>query len=206
MTNTWAILSQLGDSRLLLPTAAVLVAAGAWRRYAWARRWALALFAVGLIVLTSKLAFLGWGIGIARLDFTGFSGHAAISAIVWPVVLWLLFDSGQRGRWGAAVGLMLAIAIAYSRLPLNAHSWSEVISGFVLGAAGTVITISGSGSSQRLHCGWVAGALLAGACVPIAIPQVHTHQMVVRLAKALSGTVKEFDREMLRHRKQHKTH
>ncbi len=206
MTNTWAMLSQLGDSRLLLPTAAVLIAAGAWQRHAWARRWAVVLIAVGLIVLASKLAFLGWGIGIARLDFTGFSGHAAISAIVWPVVLWLLFGSGQRGRWGGAVGLMLAIAVAYSRLPLNAHSWSEVISGFVLGAAGTLMTISGSASAQRLHRGWVAAALLAGACVPVAIPQVHTHQMVVKLAKTLSGTVKEFDREMLRHREQRKTH
>lgn len=200
MPNIWVMLSQLGDSRLLLPTAAVLIAAGLWLRHAWARRWAVNLIVVGLVVLASKLAFLGWGIGIPRLDFTGLSGHAAISAIVWPVVLWLLSGRGRLGRWGVALGLILAIAIAYSRLPLNAHSWSEVIGGFVVGAAGALITISVGVSAQRLHRGWVAGALLAGLCVPIAIPQAHTHQMVVQLAKTLSGTVKEFDRETLRHR------
>lgn len=198
MTTPWATLSQLGDSRLLLPTAVLLIAIGLWRGHPWARRWVVALLAVGLIVLASKLAFLGWGLGIASIDFTGFSGHAAMSALVWPVILWLLTGGGKTGRWGAALGLLLAASIGYSRLPLNAHSWSEVISGFALGAAGSLATLSGATPIPCLRRRWVIAALAVGACVPAAIPQVHTHQLVVKVAKALSGSVKEFDREMLR--------
>jgi len=44
----------------------------------------------GAIVSASKLAFMGWGIGIRELDFTGFSGHSALFAVFWPIFLWLL--------------------------------------------------------------------------------------------------------------------
>lgn len=198
MTNLWATLSQLGESLLLLPTALLLIAIGLCRGHPWARRWVVALSTVALIVLTSKLAFLGWGVGIASMNFTGFSGHAAISALVWPVILWLLTADEKAGRWGAALGLLLAASIGYSRLPLNAHSWSEVISGFALGAAGSLATLLGAAPIPRLRRRWVIAGLAAGACVPAAIPQVHTHETVVKVAKALSGSVKEFDREMLR--------
>ena len=33
----------------------------------------------GTVVCISKLAFMGWGIGIREIDFTGFSGHTALS-------------------------------------------------------------------------------------------------------------------------------
>jgi len=196
MTTIWALLSQLGDSRLLLPSASALIAIELWRGNIWARRWALAVGIVGLAVLSSKLAFLGWGVGISRLNFTGFSGHAAMSALVWPVVLWLLMGCSAPGRWGALFGLLLAVSIAYSRLPLNFHSLSEVIGGFVLGAAGSMAALSGGAPSRPLQGKWVATALLLGACVPAVIPQVHTHQMVVAAAKAISGRTTVFDRSM----------
>ena len=66
-----------------------------------------------------KLAFMGWGIGIRELDFTGFSGHSALSASIWPVMMWLL-----TGRFSTAVrktavlsGYALALLIGYSRRP-----------------------------------------------------------------------------------------
>ena len=66
-----------------------------------------------------KLAFMGWGIGIRELDFTGFSGHSALSASIWPVMMWLL-----TGRFSTAVrktavlsGYALALLIGYSRPP-----------------------------------------------------------------------------------------
>lgn len=198
MTNPWASLSQLGDSRLLLPIAASLIAIGLWRGNPWARRWALAMGAIGLIVFASKLAFLGWGLGIPRLNFTGFSGHAAMSALVWPVVFWLLMNDRVAGRSGALFGLLLALSIAYSRLPLNVHSLSEVISGFALGAAGSLSALSGGPPIPRLQRRCVIAAIVLGSCVPAVIPQVHTHQMVVAAAKALSGRVTVFDRSMQR--------
>ena len=79
-------------------------------------QWALLFGGVGAIVCASKLAFMGWGIGIRELDFTGFSGHSALSASIWPVMMWLL-----TGRFSTAVrktavlsGYALALLIGYS--------------------------------------------------------------------------------------------
>lgn len=188
----------LGDSRLLLPMAATLLLAG-WRAGAvWHVRWAIALMVVGLIVLTSKLAFLGWGVGVASLDFTGFSGHAAMSAAVWPMTAFITSSTHRSGKWAAMLGFGLAAAVAYSRIPLNAHSWSEVISGGLLGAVGSAWVLAAtSTASRRLHAGWAALALAIGCSVPIAFPQVRTHHLVVQMATALSGATKVFDRSAL---------
>lgn len=176
----------LGDSRLLLPAAVVLIAFGAFQRSRWSLRWAGSLCVIGTLVLGSKLAFLGWGIGLARLDFTGFSGHAALSALIWPVLLAIGLTT-PRPHWGAGAGLMLAAAIAYSRLPLNAHSWSELVSGWLLGASGAVWTLRRLDASPTARPGWLATALVVGAFMPLAFPQATTHEAVVRLATTLSG-------------------
>jgi hypothetical protein len=52
------------------------------KQAAW--RWALLFGITGAIVCASKLAFMGWGMGIRELDFTGFSGHTALSTF-WPI-------------------------------------------------------------------------------------------------------------------------
>lgn len=198
MPSTWHLLSLLGDSRLLLPMAAVLLLAG-WRGCsAWHESWAMALTVVGLVVLTSKLAFLGWGIGLASLDFTGFSGHSAISAVVWPMTLFIAAPTHRSGKWAAMLGLGLSAAVAYSRIPLNAHSWSEVISGGVLGALGSAWALSATKTAaRRLHTGWAVLALAIGCCMPVLFPQVRTHHLVVQMAAALSGDGKAFDRSAL---------
>jgi len=200
MPSPWHLLSTLGDSRLLLPMAAMLLIVG-WRTdTTWYVRWALALLMVGLTVLVSKLAFLGWGIGVARFDFTGFSGHAAMSAVVWPMVMYVAV--GRSPRWDALLGFALAAAIGYSRIPLNAHSWSEIGAGLALGALGTAWVLGRERKPRRLAAHWVALALFVGSCVPLMVPQLRTHQAVVQLAKALSGAAKEFDRSALHGKKQ----
>lgn len=188
----------LGDSRLLLPMAAILLVAGWHAGAVWHVRWAMALMLVGLIVLISKLAFLGWGIGVASLDFTGFSGHAAMSAVVWPMTAFIAGTTHRAGNWTAMLGFALAAAVGYSRIPLNAHSWSEVISGALLGAVGSAWVLGATSSAtRRLHAGWAALALAIGCCAPVAFPQVRTHQLVVQMATALSGAAKAFDRSAL---------
>lgn len=188
----------LGDSRLLLPMAAVLLFAG-WRvGTVWHVRWAMALMVVGLVVLASKLAFLGWGIGVASLDFTGFSGHAAMSAVVWPMAAFIAATTHRAGKWAAMLGFALAAAVGYSRIPLNAHSWSEVVSGGLLGALGSVwVLCAATTDSRRPHTRWAALALVIGCAIPVIFPQVRTHQIVVQIAKTLSGATKEFDRSVL---------
>lgn len=135
----WATVTWFGDSGFLLPVAlwisVWLGVRDATRPSAW--RWAL-LFGLGCCVIAvSKIAFLGWGIGIALINFTGFSGHTALSASVWPVACWLAASQQvHRVRVAAAsFGLMFAVFIGASRLALYAHSKSEVAAGFALGIA-----------------------------------------------------------------------
>nr|BAT24421.1 acid phosphatase homologue [Klebsiella sp. 370] len=88
----WQLISFFGDSTVLLPSAAalfiVLMLRKTSRLLAW--QWSLLFGITGAIVCASKLAFMGWGLGIRELDYTGFSGHSALSAAFWPIFLWLL--------------------------------------------------------------------------------------------------------------------
>lgn len=73
----WQLISFFGDSTVLLPSAAalfiVLMLRKTSRLLAW--QWSLLFGITGAIVCASKLAFMGWGLGIRELDYTGFSGH-----------------------------------------------------------------------------------------------------------------------------------
>lgn len=186
MRSIWHALSLLGDSRFLLPVVLCLAIAGILKRHAWALRWLLGVLAVLLTTLATKVAFLGWGIGITRLDFTGFSGHAAMSAAVWPVVLYLCLPNCGTKRWAAGTGLLLAAVIAYSRLPLNAHSWMEVASGWLLGAAASGWTLSAlSRAPYRLNVRMMSLGIAAGLSLSIVLPR--THDAVVHFARTLAS-------------------
>lgn len=91
--------------------------------------------------MLSKLAFLGWGIGSARFDFTGFSGHTALATSVWTVVFWLAaLKFAPFLRIVAAIaGWMWGVTVGVSRLALEVHSPAEVVTGVVLG---TVVSAS----------------------------------------------------------------
>lgn len=135
----WHWLTFLGDSMLLLPCAAIIVILLLWkadtRRTCW--QWLLLFGGASAVVVVSKLAFLGWGIGSEAYDFTGFSGHSAMSASIWPVMLWILANRASRGMHIAAVaaGYLLAAVVGLSRIILHAHSVSEVMAGLLLGYA-----------------------------------------------------------------------
>jgi hypothetical protein len=78
---TWHLTTILGGVGLTAPLAVAILL---WLAAAHCRRlallWSALLGAVIMLVMASKLAFLGWGLGIQALDFTGFSGHAARAA------------------------------------------------------------------------------------------------------------------------------
>ncbi|WP_311791641.1 MULTISPECIES: phosphatase PAP2 family protein [Pantoea] len=133
----WRTLTYFGDSMLLIPTAVIIALILPWksdnRRTVW--YWLLAFGLAGLLVSLSKILFLGFGIGSARFNFTGFSGHSAMSATLWPVMLWLV-----SGRWPAllrllaiGVGYLIPLMVGFSRLVMHAHSASEVATGLLLG-------------------------------------------------------------------------
>jgi len=193
MSDVWRTLSALGDSRWLLPMALVLLITlpRADARLKW--RWLLAIAVTAGVTLASKLAFMGWGVGIKSVHFTGFSGHAAMSSVIYPVVGALLAGTGKRSRRiGLVIGVLLATAIAWSRIPLHAHSLSEVIAGLMLGLGCSTWAMHTAGPSSRPNAVAAAAAVLAGMVLPLALPDVHTHQLVIALAKLISGRAEIF--------------
>ncbi|MFT4190800.1 MAG: phosphatase [Comamonas sp.] len=198
MHALWTLLSALGNSKWLLPAAVLLVLFSGPQRWVLGARWLGAVACVSLLVLASKLAFMGWGVGSHRLDFTGFSGHATLSAAIYPVALGLLAGPRWRGL-GIAAGVLLALAISYSRLPLHAHSVSEVVSGSILGLMASVWFYQGGLAPMRaplLACG--AAVVVAAAASQNVMPGVATHDIVMRLAQSMSGRDVLYDRAWLR--------
>lgn len=132
----WAVFTKLADTNFTLPVALLLAiwlaAAREWRLAFW---WCI-LFGFGLFLVTAtKVAYVGWGIEIASIDFRGFSGHAMRAAAIAPPIAYLLMQ--PRGpvmrRNGFLIGVSFAIAICISRLVLGVHSVSEAVSGLLLG-------------------------------------------------------------------------
>ncbi|PJL44909.1 phosphoesterase PA-phosphatase [Stenotrophomonas maltophilia] len=193
MSDAWRTLSALGDSRWLLPMALVLLITlpRTDARLKW--RWLLAIAVTAGVTLASKLAFMGWGIGIESAHFTGFSGHAAMSSVIYPVVGVLLAGPGKRARTiGLVIGLLLATAVAWSRIPLHVHSLSEAIAGLVLGLGFSGWALRAALPSGRPTALVVAVAMFAGMFLPITLPDVHTHQLVIAFAQLISGRAEIF--------------
>lgn len=175
----WQWVSFFGDSTVLLPSAAavfmVLFLRRPSRQIAW--QWGLLFGITGAIVSASKLAFMGWGIGIRELDFTGFSGHTALSTAFWPIFLWLLCARGSvvLRRIAMVMGYLLAGLVGYSRLAIHAHSPSEVIAGLLLGACGSALFLLLQRNSSRVvdaQLSW--GGVLSLVIIPVVLLNIGT--------------------------------
>jgi membrane-associated phospholipid phosphatase len=191
LTNYWEELTRLGESGFLLPLGLLL---WFWLVFARCFRasfiWAAAFGFAVLAVVASKIAFLGWGIGIPSLNFTGFSGHTMLAAALFPALAYSMSKPEYpRLRAAAVLGaFVLAFLIAVSRVTLDAHSVSEVIAGFLLGAAAALALIGFAPLGGRAVLPvWVvlvavalSGALSIGHRVP-------SHQIIVTMALKLSG-------------------
>jgi membrane-associated phospholipid phosphatase len=206
----WSHLSALGGlnvtALLALAIAAWLVGARCWRL---ALAWCLLFGAALLVAAASQMAFLGWGIGVRALAFTGFSGHATRAAAVFPVALFLLLerrglrredrrqpprtdgpDRRERGWLRAAVlaGAVLAVAVAVARVKVGAHSPSEAAAGCLLGltCAGLFIARTRA-AADRSPQPLLLGVLAAAVLLPHADP-VNSHQWLTAAALKLSGS------------------
>lgn len=193
----WHLLTRLGELQILLP--AMLIAAWTIRREAprLAGRWTAAIVAAIGLTAATKIAFIGYGIGVAALDFTGISGHAVMAASVLPVLLHLSTGSppGRPRYAGFIVGALLALAVAVSRLELHAHSLSEVVAGVALGALVSALALDAK-RAPRLPLPRALAFVLLGAVAlaTLAAPPARTHDAVTRLALALSGRPQPYTR------------
>lgn len=189
---SWQHFSMLGDSVITLPAAALitvwLLAGGAWRMGLW---WS-ALFGAGLsLVVMTKIAFVGWGLGISAWDFTGFSGHAMRAAALFPVLFYLalLRAAAAWRRAGLAFGLLLGVLMAIARVADQSHSVSEAVSGCLLGTALALgfVWLAQSLPKPR-KCRWLLS--LSFFCLlptAYAAPPAPTNAWIEAVALYLSG-------------------
>jgi len=196
----WWVITHMGASSLLLP-ALVLVLGGLWKSgaRAVARRYLLRILVAVTITIISKCLFFGWGIGIAALDFTGISGHTLLATSILPLLLrGVPWPALQARGWGAAAGWALALAVGVSRVMVNAHSVSEVVAGWLLGATVSWPTLRALGTTQLTH--WaskLAPLVLLLAFHTGSATYLPTHDIEVRLALWVSGKGKPFMRHHL---------
>lgn len=186
----WFWISRLGESPIVLPIAAALVLVLlAFDAHRVLGAWVLALVAAIALTSVSKIAFLGWGLGIASLDFTGFSGHAVSAAAVYPVLGHVFARRRQASAawWGAAMGFALAALIAVSRVTTHAHSVSESVLGFALGGAASLCAMGfRAPAHMRIpRWAWLSAAAWLSAMPFVNLP-FNTHQGVIKVALMLS--------------------
>jgi hypothetical protein len=109
------------------------------------------------------------------------------------------------GGWRASVvlGYALAAAVAVSRVMVQAHSWSEVGSGFALGAAASGLALWTAPMPTLRLARWLPAALVGWAVLGVAAaPPSRTHDWVTQLALAQSGRAEPYRRGQM-HQDQH---
>ena len=116
----WHTVTRLGEAQLLLPA---LLAVTAWLALrAQAPRvalvWLSTTAVAALLTTATKIAFIGYGLGYAPLDFTGISGHAMFSAAILPLLARETVGAAHP-RWHAPavlVGVALAAFDGYPKM------------------------------------------------------------------------------------------
>ncbi len=197
--NGWLLLTRLGEAQVLLPAmlAALLWLAWSQRATPMAVGWLAGTAVVATLTTASKVAFLGFAVGYAPLDFTGISGHAMFAAAVLPVLATVCVG-GAAPRWrnlAAGGGYALAALIAYSRLKVGAHSASEALSGFILGSLASAWVLRGWHRPVARPPLWLAlGLALWMTSLPLSAPPSLTHDWVVRLSLAVSDRTVPYSR------------
>lgn len=197
-THLWLSITRFGGAGLTLPLA---IAIALWLAlgYTWrlAAAWlGLLGVAIGVVALT-KIAFLGWGVGVRELDFTGVSGHAMLSTAVYPVALFLMLLPTRRPvrLAGVVIGLAAGLAVGLSRVVLDAHSPSEAVAGCAVGALAAVVFVWWSWDAKpgHLHAVPVALSLLM-LTVALHDVRVPTQRWITHIALHLSGHERPFIR------------
>ncbi|MFR0692445.1 phosphatase PAP2 family protein [Enterobacterales bacterium AE_CKDN230030158-1A_HGKHYDSX7] len=192
----WPLITRLGDSSLLAPAAAFVFGWLLYRREAAkAGLWALLFGFSTALVVGSKLAFMGWGIGIANLNFTGISGHSMMAGAVLPTLAAQLFSSRRAALLAAACAALVAVLVGISRLAINVHSPAEVYAGLSLGlgtsAAFLAATRAGLPTFQPAILLLVVALSLGQAATGVRAP---THQLLERIAMHLADRPAPFQR------------
>lgn len=184
-------LINLGDTVVMIPAAAAIIAwlivVRAWRTALW---WCL-LFTTGLsLVVASKIVFSGWGIGIPSINFKALSGHAMLTTAIFPVVFYLILQRSRRilRISGVLLGIVFGMLMCIVLVMGNYHSISEVVAGFVIGAIVSLsfIWLSDNLPTISLNAWLIPFSLLASFAVWYVIPPSMGY-WIENVARYLSG-------------------
>lgn len=199
----WNLVTRLGEAQIMLPAAVMVALWFGWRERSTrlAVVWLAGIVAAVVVTTASKVAFIGYGLGWPALDFTGVSGHSMFAAAIYPLTglaIVRALTGLQAPRWqglGLAVGVALALLVGVSRVALEAHSWSEVAAGLLVGGAATVVAATTRCAPPTRHSLWlpVLVCVWLGSALPNAPPS-PTHGWVTRLALAVSGRSEPYTR------------
>jgi membrane-associated phospholipid phosphatase len=199
--------THLGNSVLMLSSAFVLAMwLGLGSAWLVCLRWAWAMGVAVLLVLATKVAFFGWGVGIAQIDFTGISGHAMLATAVFPALAAALTmrTSLQTGTVAIGVAFVVALAVGLTRIELGAHSLSEVLLGWLVGLVVAVLAVRAMNAMRAARglqlSPWplvAANLLLLMATAPRGGRGPETHGLVIQIALWASGRAEPFTRAML---------
>ena len=175
----WHPLTRLGEAQLLLP--ALLLAAvwlarspGGGRLAGW---WLATTGAAALLTTATKVAFIGYGVGYAPLDFTGISGHAMFAAAVLPPLVLLAGSTGLAAGVGGAAGVRGAGGMrgaggvrgadgagGSGGAGGRAHHRGLLLAGYALAGAVAVSRVRlGAHSWSEVAAGAALGAMCSGA-------------------------------------------
>jgi hypothetical protein len=150
------------------------------------------------IVAATKIAFVGWGIGIRSLDFTGISGHAMRATAVIPVIFYLMLSRSHRvGQLcGIALGVLSGVFLGISRVEVSAHSVSEAAAGSLLGlivSAGFIWkSFAIPNPAPKM---WLIVFSLIALFPTLYAKPAPTHHWINEIALYLSGRDKPYGRE-----------
>jgi membrane-associated phospholipid phosphatase len=196
----WYVTSSLGGASVTLP---LTLAIALWLAVGYSSRlalgWVALIASAASVVIVTKLAFLGWGIGVRDWDFTGLSGHGMMSTAIYPVAFFLILLPTQPAARiaGIAVGFGVGMVISFSRVVVEAHSPSEAIAGCLMGAVTAILFIRMAWHTAQSRSGLSMLPVMMSLVVLVAaFHNVHfpTHRWVEHIALKVSGHTRPFVR------------
>jgi undecaprenyl-diphosphatase len=146
LTVVARVLNVLGGGWVLIPlrivVAAWLAVQRRWRQFsAWLLIWLVAELAIRVFKVLYERPRPPDGL----VETTGFSfpsGHAVATAATAIALVLVLLPPGHRRRHWEVYAVLFSFAMALSRVYLNAHWFSDVVAGTLLGA-GVALAVAG---------------------------------------------------------------